>query len=118
DSEEGRRLSLTQMLGALSRTATQAFRERADAKREEVFEAAKAHVESAAQRLSGSVEQTLEDALERRAVPEEARPVLVTTLQLLLAAGLESVLPRLTLGTRSRRDPSRGERRADLPEAA
>jgi len=64
------------------------------------------------------VEQTIDDALERGSVPQEARPVLVTTLQLLLAAGFEAVLPRLTGLMSSSRDKPRDEPRSDLPKAA
>jgi hypothetical protein len=91
----GSNFSVKTMLADLTATAATAFRERAEVKRYEIMEAAKTHVASAAEEFGDTVEKGLDDALARGAVPEQARPILVTTLQLLLAAAMESVLPRL-----------------------
>jgi hypothetical protein len=97
DGEQAHRgnFSVRTMLADLTATAATTFRERAESKRREVMDAAKVHVASAAQDIGDTVEKSIDEALTNSAVPEEARPVLVTTLQLLLAAAVESVLPRL-----------------------
>lgn len=102
DQARGSNFSVKMMLADLTATAASAFRERAEGRRREVMDAAKLHVASAAQDLGETVEQGLGDVLTHSPVPEEARPILVTTLQLLLAAAVESVLPRIGAKTVSR----------------
>jgi len=87
--------SVRDMLADLSATAATALRDRAEVKRREIMDTAKIHVASAAEELSGTMEKGLDDVLARGAVPDEARPFLVTTLQLLVAAAAESILPRV-----------------------
>jgi hypothetical protein len=87
--------SLKQIAGSLADTATKAFRDRAQAKRDEVVDAAKSHVASAANQLSDATQRTLDDLLVKASIPAEARPLLATTVQLLLAAGIEAVLGKL-----------------------
>jgi hypothetical protein len=86
---------LKQIAGSLADTATKAFRDRAQAKRDEVVDAAKSHVASAAHQLSDATQKTLDDLLVKASIPAEARPILSTTVQLLLVAGIESVLGKL-----------------------
>jgi hypothetical protein len=94
DREAGPRDTATDIVGSLAETATKAFREHAEAKREAVIDAARSHVASAANQLSGTMERTLDDLLAHTTIPVDARPALVTTVQLLLVAALEAVLPR------------------------
>jgi hypothetical protein len=95
DREPGPRGSTTDIVGSLTETAAKAFRERAEAGREAVIDAAKSRVASAADQLSGTMERKLDDIFARTSLPADARPVLVTTMQLLLVAALEAVLPQL-----------------------
>jgi hypothetical protein len=56
--------------------------------------AAKSHVASTVDQVSGSMEKALDDLLSRTSVPATARPIIMTTVQLLLVAALETVLPK------------------------
>jgi hypothetical protein len=95
DVASSSRGGLKEIAGSLAETATKAFRDRAQAKRDEVVDAAKSHVASAANQLSDATEKTLDDLLVKASVPPEARPILATTVQLLLVAGIEAVLAKL-----------------------
>jgi hypothetical protein len=95
DREPRRRDSTTDIVGSLTETAAKAFRERAEAQQEAVIDAAKTRVASAAGQLSGTMERKLDDIFAHTSVPADARPILVTAVQLLLVAALEAVLPKL-----------------------
>jgi hypothetical protein len=80
------------MIGALADSATEVFRERVDAKREELVNAAKSHVTVGAKHLSDVVESKLDDLLTQIPGPWAARPIVAATAQLLLVAALQAVL--------------------------
>jgi hypothetical protein len=86
---------LKEIAGSLADTAKKVFRDRAQARRDEVVDAAKSHVATAANQLSDATEKTLDDLLVKASVPAEARPLLATTVQLLLVAGIEAVVAKL-----------------------
>jgi hypothetical protein len=94
DREPGPRDTATDIVGSLTETATKAFREHAETQRKAVIDAARSHVGSAAKQLSGLMETTLDDILAHIPVSADVRPALVTTVQLLLVAALEAVLPK------------------------
>jgi hypothetical protein len=74
--------------------ATRVFRERAATKQREFMGAAQTHIEKGAAMLSDTIEQKLEDVIDRVPGGSEVRPLIESTVQVLLANALEDVMQR------------------------
>jgi hypothetical protein len=74
--------------------ATRVFRERAATKQREFLGAAQTHIEKGAAMLSDTIEQKLEDVIDRVPGGSEVRPLIESTVQILLANALEDVMQR------------------------
>jgi hypothetical protein len=87
------------LIGSLTLTAADAFRDHAQARRDELVGNARLHVASAAEELSSVMDRTLEETLARTSLPAQARPYVAVMLELLLIAALESALARASRRT-------------------
>jgi hypothetical protein len=73
-------------------SATTVFRERAEAKRREFVDVARSQVATAAATLSDEIDKKLEDLVDRVPGGMRIRPLIVSSLQVVLAAALEGLL--------------------------
>ncbi len=73
-------------------SATTVFRERAEAKRREFVDVARSQVATAAATLSDEIDRKLEDLVDRVPGGMSVRPLIVSSLQVVLAAALEGLL--------------------------
>jgi hypothetical protein len=86
--------SIRATLNSLAQSATNVFRERIDNKREALFNTAKAHVAASATQLSDAIERGLDDFVADIPVSAAVRPLIESTIQMILLAALEVMLPR------------------------
>ena len=84
------RESSTSILGS----ATKVFQERAEAKRREFVEVARAQVATGAAMLSDEIEKKLENMIDRVPGGIEVRPLIESSIQVVLAAAVEGLLRR------------------------
>jgi hypothetical protein len=75
-------------------SATQVFRERAEAKRRQFVHVAQAQVASGAAKLSDEIENKLEGLIDRVPGGMNVRPLIEASIQVALAAALEGLLRR------------------------
>ena len=75
-------------------SATRVFRERAEAKRRQFVDVARAQVATGAAMLSDEIEKKLENIIDRAPGGIEVRPLIESAIQVALAAALEGLLQR------------------------
>ena len=75
-------------------SATRVFRERAEAKRRQFVDVARAQVATGAAMLSDEIEKKLESFIDRAPGGIEVRPLIESAIQVALAAALEGLLRR------------------------
>jgi len=85
---------LRESSSSLVDSATRVFRERAEVKRREFVAAAQAQVASGATKLSDEIERRLESVIDRVPGGVEVRPLIESTIQVVLASALEGLLRR------------------------
>ena len=78
--------------GSIVESATRVFRERAEAKRRQFVRVAEAQVASGAAMLSDQIENRLEDLIDRVPGGINVRPLIESSIQVVLAAMLEGLL--------------------------
>jgi hypothetical protein len=80
------------LVGSVTSTAANEFRERARARQHELAAKARAHAASTADELSAVLERTLDETLARTSLPAQLRSYAAILLELLVIAALESAL--------------------------
>ena len=105
--------SIRATINGLTRSAGEVFRARIDARRETLFDAAKAHVAAGAAQLSDAIEAGLDDFVADIPAAPPVRPAVETTIQLILLLALEAIMPEHAHERRRRDKPSRRSRATD-----
>jgi Protein of unknown function (DUF3618) len=84
-------LPLRESSSSLVDTATRVFRERAETKQREFMGAAQTHVAKGATMLSDTIEQRLEDVIDRVPWGSEVHPLIASTVHMALATALDAL---------------------------
>jgi hypothetical protein len=87
-------LPLRESSASLVDAATRVFRDRVETKQREFMDAAQTHVAKGAAMLSDAIEQELEDVIDRVPGGSEVRPLIESTVQVAIAAALDSLLQK------------------------
>jgi hypothetical protein len=86
--------SLRETSNSLGRSATDAFRARAESKRQEFVGVAKSHIEAGVSNLADTIEKKLEGAIDIVPSGSSARPLVESAMKVLLAAALEGLIAK------------------------
>ena len=86
--------SLRNTAGALARSATDVFRDRAEAKRQALVSVASSHIKVGATLLSNAIENGVDDFIGKIPATPAARPLIESAIQMALLVALESLLPK------------------------
>ena len=89
-------MPLRESSSSLVDTATRVFRDRAASKQREFIGAAQTQVAKSATMLSDAIEDKLEDVIDRVPGGSQVRPLIESTVQVVLATALEALLQRRT----------------------
>jgi hypothetical protein len=87
-------LPLRESSSSLVDTATRVFRERAATKQREFIGAAQTQVAKGAAMLSDAIEDKLEDVIDRVPGGSQVRPLIESTVQVVLATALEAIMQK------------------------
>ena len=85
---------LTESSSSLVDSATKVLRQRAEAKKQEFIGAAQAQVVSGTEKLSDEIERRVENIIVGVPGGDQARPLIASAIQIVLAAALENLLNR------------------------
>ena len=80
--------------GALARSATDVFRDRAEAKRQALVGAASSQIKVGATQLSNAIENGVDDLIGRIPATPAARPLIESAIQMALLMAFEALLPK------------------------
>jgi hypothetical protein len=86
--------SLRNTAGALARSATDVFRDRAEAKRRALVSVASANIKVGATQLSNAIEDGVDDLIGKIPATPAARPLIESAIQMVLLVALEALLPK------------------------
>lgn len=86
--------SLRSTAGALARSATDVFRDRAEAKRQALVGVASSQIKVGATQLSNAIENGVDDLIGRIPVTPAARPLIESAIQMALLVTFEALLPK------------------------
>jgi hypothetical protein len=80
---------------SLARSATNVFRDRAEAKRQQFVAVASSHVKAGATQLSDVIEKSIDDLIGKIPATPATRPLIESAIQMALLAMFEALLPKL-----------------------
>jgi len=86
--------SVRDAAGALARSASDVFRDRAEAKRRALVSMASSHIQAGATQLSNAIENGVDDLIGNIPAAPAARPLIESAIQMALFMAVEALLPQ------------------------
>lgn len=86
--------SIRSTAGSLARSATNVFRDRAEAKRQAFVSLASSQIKAGATQLSDAIEESVDNVIKELPAARAARPLIASAIQMALFAAVDALLPK------------------------